>query len=139
MARPRISDHPLTNAEKQARYRARKKAEGLTRRDDWAVPEGRRARPGAEGPGPGDPPYEELRRALDSARRELESTYERWGIWAENARIETALKDAAVLIGTEAERRIPPMLQQWKIREFQAEGIIEKRVIRRLKKLKAFS
>jgi hypothetical protein len=37
MARPRVR-HPKTNAERQAEYRARKKASGLKRKDDWVNP-----------------------------------------------------------------------------------------------------
>jgi hypothetical protein len=38
MARPRIK-HPKTNAERQAEYRARKKAAGLRRKDGWVNPQ----------------------------------------------------------------------------------------------------
>jgi hypothetical protein len=37
MARPK-SKHPKSNAERQAAYRARKKAAGLKRKDDWINP-----------------------------------------------------------------------------------------------------
>jgi hypothetical protein len=45
MPRPTIGKRPLTNAEKQARYRERKKAEGLKRRDAWTGEDQRQAEP----------------------------------------------------------------------------------------------
>jgi hypothetical protein len=38
MARIRIGTEPLTPAQKQARYRQRKKAQGLQRKDSWVNP-----------------------------------------------------------------------------------------------------
>jgi hypothetical protein len=35
----RIGDHPLSNAERQARFKAKKKAEGLNRNYAWTSPE----------------------------------------------------------------------------------------------------
>jgi hypothetical protein len=38
MPGPAIRARPLTNAERQAAYKARKKVEGLKRRDNWIDP-----------------------------------------------------------------------------------------------------
>jgi hypothetical protein len=45
----RIGDKPLTNTEKQRRFRERKKAEGLKRRDTWTEKDGFLAMPTGAG------------------------------------------------------------------------------------------
>jgi hypothetical protein len=89
-------------------------------------------------PGKEPPTYEQLTRSLEIARREISISYETRNYHEEQVKIETVLKCAAAVLGTEAKGRIAQMVRPWKITEDQAVGKIDRRAIQKLKKLKAF-
>jgi hypothetical protein len=121
-----------TNAERQKRYREKKKTEGLRRL--WTLPGGKAAAAKMKQ----NADIEALRKALDSAKREINSLQGNSDIQARRVQVETALKAAALLLETEAEARSRLILKNWKIREDQAAGILDRKNIVKLKKLKAF-
>jgi len=69
----RIGEKPLTNAEKQKRFRQRKKATGLVRRDTWTDRAGFLARPSESG-GYATAELKEVERQLEH----LLSNFEEW-------------------------------------------------------------
>jgi hypothetical protein len=77
----RIGKKPLTHAEKQKRFRQRKKASGLVRRDAWTESDGFLARPTDKGTN-GDVTLKQLERALEKHLQGLEE-WEREVVYAE--------------------------------------------------------
>lgn len=106
MPRPTIGGRPLTNAEKQARYRARRKAEGLKRREAWTgEPDSQAA--------PEEPPagVEALRAELAAAKKaqaEAEKKYQSLLRWTQGGEREgkriAAFTFAAAFVNSDAEK-----------------------------------
>jgi sugar/nucleoside kinase (ribokinase family) len=90
-------------------------------------------------PGKEPPTYEQLTRSMEIARRKISISYSTRNDHEEQVKIDTVLKYAASIIGTEADGRIARMMEPWRITRKQVVGKIDRRVFQKLKKLKAFS
>jgi hypothetical protein len=112
MARPK-SAHPKSNAERQAAYRARKKAAGLRRKDDWINPlMGFKGEPSNEREAykkqwQKEPEGEQLKAARKAGRQKERAKYQRKGYI-----------EAMINIGTFFIRRERPDIAQALMKNF---------------------
>jgi len=157
----RLFDQPLTNAEKQARHRAKKKAEGLTRREVWTAPDqppSLTKKPAPRGKRPAAAAIDALQAELAAAKKAQQETEAKYQALLrhdvhenDTGKIEAALAFAAVFTDTDKNKvaalfktlKIPLFLVQNRTcaNNLQEEppGRIKARKLNALKKAGAFS